>query len=53
MRPGVLMFPLRTFTLPPAATTNAYLLGTREAVLIDPGSPHEEENARLLAAPVP
>jgi ribonuclease/clavin/mitogillin len=50
MRPGVLMFPLRTFTLPPAATTNAYLLGTGDAVLIDPGSPHDDENDRLLAA---
>lgn len=50
MRPGVLMFPLRTHTLPPAGTTNAFLLGTGDAVLVDPGSPHEEENTRLLAA---
>ncbi|MCP4202404.1 MAG: MBL fold metallo-hydrolase [bacterium] len=41
-RPGVLMFPLRTPTLPPAAYTNAYILGRSEAVLIDPGSPFPE-----------
>jgi glyoxylase-like metal-dependent hydrolase (beta-lactamase superfamily II)/8-oxo-dGTP pyrophosphatase MutT (NUDIX family) len=49
-RPGVLLFPLRTPTLPPAATTNAYLLGHGDAVLVDPGSPFPEENQRLLAA---
>jgi glyoxylase-like metal-dependent hydrolase (beta-lactamase superfamily II)/8-oxo-dGTP pyrophosphatase MutT (NUDIX family) len=47
MRPGVLMFPLATHTLPPALTTNAYLLGTGEAVLVDPGSPLDVENERL------
>ena len=41
-RPGVLMFPLRTPTLPPAAYTNAYILGRSETVLIDPGSPFPE-----------
>lgn len=49
-RPGMLLFPLRTPTLPPAASTNAYLLGHREAALVDPGSPFAEENQRLLAA---
>ncbi len=49
-RPGVLLFPLRTPTLPPASYTNAYVLGTREAVLIDPGSPHEREIAWLREA---
>jgi glyoxylase-like metal-dependent hydrolase (beta-lactamase superfamily II) len=49
-RPGVVMFPLATPTLPPAGHTNAYALGTEEFVLIDPGSPHEEESSRLLAA---
>lgn len=47
MRPGVLMFPLVTQTLPPAATTNAYLLGFGEAVLVDPGSTSELEIDRL------
>lgn len=42
-RPGVLLFPLRTPTLPPAAFTNSYLLGTQSCVLVDPGSPYERE----------
>jgi glyoxylase-like metal-dependent hydrolase (beta-lactamase superfamily II)/8-oxo-dGTP pyrophosphatase MutT (NUDIX family) len=50
MRPGILMFPLATHTLPPAATTNTYLLGTGEAVLVDPGSPLDSENERLERA---
>jgi glyoxylase-like metal-dependent hydrolase (beta-lactamase superfamily II)/8-oxo-dGTP pyrophosphatase MutT (NUDIX family) len=50
MRPGVLMFPLATHTLPPALTTNAYLLGTGETVLVDPGSPIDAENERLERA---
>lgn len=50
VRPGIVLFPLAAATLPPAAHTNAYLLGTRECVLVDPGSPFESENARLLAA---
>ena len=47
-RPGVLLFPQKTPTLPPAATTNAYVLGTRETVLVDPGSPFELEIERLI-----
>jgi ribonuclease/clavin/mitogillin len=50
MRPGVVMFPLLTHTLPPAATTNAYLLGTSECVLVDPGSSSESEIERLEQA---
>jgi glyoxylase-like metal-dependent hydrolase (beta-lactamase superfamily II) len=50
MRPGVLMFPLLTHTLPPAVTTNAYLLGTRDAVLVDPGAADPRELDRLEAA---
>ncbi len=50
MRQGIAMLPLRTRTLPPAATTNAYLLGLGEAVLVDPGSDLPEEIDRLLAA---
>lgn len=49
-RPGVLLFPLRTPTLPPAAYTNCYVLGTGEAVLVDPGSPYEPEIDRLHQA---
>jgi glyoxylase-like metal-dependent hydrolase (beta-lactamase superfamily II)/8-oxo-dGTP pyrophosphatase MutT (NUDIX family) len=50
MRPGVLMFPLQTYTIPPAATTNTYLLGTGDCVLVDPGSPFGQENERLERA---
>ncbi len=50
LRPGVLMFPLATRTLPPALTTNAYLLGTGDAVLVDPGSADPAENDRLAQA---
>lgn len=50
MRPGVIMFPLLTHTIPPAATTNTYLLGTKETVLVDPGSTSDRENERLEAA---
>jgi glyoxylase-like metal-dependent hydrolase (beta-lactamase superfamily II)/8-oxo-dGTP pyrophosphatase MutT (NUDIX family) len=49
-RPGVVMVPLRTPTLPPATHTNAYLLGTDRLVLVDPGSPHRDEQDRLHAA---
>jgi endoribonuclease LACTB2 len=47
MRPGVLMFPLLTYTLPPAATTNTYLLGIRDGVLVDPGASSDAELDRL------
>jgi glyoxylase-like metal-dependent hydrolase (beta-lactamase superfamily II)/8-oxo-dGTP pyrophosphatase MutT (NUDIX family) len=50
LRPGVLMFPLLTHTLPPAVTTNAYLLGMRDAVLVDPGASDPRELDRLEAA---
>jgi glyoxylase-like metal-dependent hydrolase (beta-lactamase superfamily II)/8-oxo-dGTP pyrophosphatase MutT (NUDIX family) len=42
-RPGVVLFPLATPTLPPALFTNAYVVGSGEAVLIDPGSPFERD----------
>lgn len=47
-RPGVLLFPLRSPTLPPASYTNTYLVGTGDCVLVDPGSPLEEETDRLI-----
>jgi len=50
VRTGIVLFPLAAATLPPAAHTNAYLLGTGDCVLVDPGSPYEAENERLLAA---
>lgn len=49
-RPGVLLLPLATPTLPPASYTNCYVLGGEEAVLVDPGSPYDREIDRLHAA---
>lgn len=45
---GVMLYPLLTPTLPPATHTNAYVLGTGECLVVDPGSPHDEEVDRLL-----
>lgn len=42
-------FPVRTPTLPPATHTNVYLLGERSLTVVDPASPYEDEQARLLA----
>ena len=50
MRPGVVLFPLLTHTLPPAATTNTYLLGSRDCVLVDPGASSANELDRLEQA---
>ncbi len=47
--PGVVLAPLRTPTLPPATTTNCYLVGRDELFVVDPGSPEPEEQQRLLA----
>jgi glyoxylase-like metal-dependent hydrolase (beta-lactamase superfamily II)/8-oxo-dGTP pyrophosphatase MutT (NUDIX family) len=55
--PGFVCVPLRTPTRPPATTTNCYVVGTRDFVVIDPGSPHGDEQdvlanfvGQLLAA---
>jgi ribonuclease/clavin/mitogillin len=45
--PGFVCFPLRTPTKPPATTTNCYVVGSREFVVIDPGSPYEDEQDAL------
>jgi endoribonuclease LACTB2 len=47
--PGVVLAPLRTPTLPPATTTNCYVVGHEQLWVVDPGSPHVEEQQRLLA----
>ncbi|MCB1055510.1 MAG: MBL fold metallo-hydrolase [Acidobacteria bacterium] len=49
-RPGVITLPLVTPTLPPAAHTNAFLVGHGEVVLIDPGSPLPDQQQALLEA---
>jgi glyoxylase-like metal-dependent hydrolase (beta-lactamase superfamily II)/8-oxo-dGTP pyrophosphatase MutT (NUDIX family) len=46
---GVLLCPLVTPTLPPATHTNAYVLGTGDCVLVDPGAPDAAEAERLVA----
>lgn len=49
-RPGVVLLPLVTPTLPPADRTNAILLGRRETVLVDPATPLPGETERLRRA---
>jgi glyoxylase-like metal-dependent hydrolase (beta-lactamase superfamily II)/8-oxo-dGTP pyrophosphatase MutT (NUDIX family) len=46
--PGVQMIPLYSQGLPPAAYTNAYLVGTDPAYLIDPGPTDSAEQDRLF-----
>lgn len=46
---GVEQLALRTPTLPPATHTNAFLVGTREAVLIEPASSFADEIERVVA----
>ena len=47
--PGVDLAPLRTRTLPPARTTNCYVIGGRWRYVVDPATHDEEERERLLA----
>jgi glyoxylase-like metal-dependent hydrolase (beta-lactamase superfamily II)/8-oxo-dGTP pyrophosphatase MutT (NUDIX family) len=47
-RPNYICFPVRTPTKPPATHTNCYLIYTSEELLIvDPGSPYEDEQQAL------
>jgi glyoxylase-like metal-dependent hydrolase (beta-lactamase superfamily II)/8-oxo-dGTP pyrophosphatase MutT (NUDIX family) len=47
-RQNYICFPVRTPTKPPATHTNAYLIYTTEELLIiDPGSPYEDEQQAL------
>ncbi|HKP46636.1 MAG TPA: MBL fold metallo-hydrolase, partial [Pyrinomonadaceae bacterium] len=49
-RPNYICFPVRTPTKPPATHTNCYLVYTSDEVLIiDPGSPYEDEQQTLAA----
>ena len=45
---GIHVIPMKTFTLPPATHTNTYVLGTDEIIIIDPSSPIEEEQDKLI-----
>ena len=46
---GVMLFPLRTLTLPPATHTNAYVVGVKHVIVVDPGSSDDAETDRLIA----
>jgi glyoxylase-like metal-dependent hydrolase (beta-lactamase superfamily II) len=47
-RPNYICFPVRTPTKPPATHTNCYLIYTSdELLIIDPGSPYEDEQEAL------
>lgn len=47
LHPGIYALPLRTPTLPPATTTNCYLLDGDPIVVVDPGSDDPQENVAL------
>ena len=48
--PNYICFPVRTPTKPPATHTNCYLIyNSREILVIDPGSPYEDEQIALAA----
>lgn len=46
--PGILMAPLATPTLPPATTTNCFVVGHERLVVIDPATPEASEQQRLF-----
>src|SRR5438128_1367350 len=46
--PNYICFPVRTPTKPPATHTNCYLIyTTKEILVVDPGSPYEDEQVAL------
>jgi glyoxylase-like metal-dependent hydrolase (beta-lactamase superfamily II) len=47
LRPGIVLVPLRTPTLPPATHTNCYLIGGDEVIVIDPASPYQDQQQIL------
>lgn len=50
-RPNYICFPVRTPTRPPATHTNCYLIYTSsELLVVDPGSPYEDEQQALNEA---
>lgn len=47
--PGVFLMPFRTPTLPPATHTNAYVLGSTDgAILVEPATPYDDEQDRMI-----
>lgn len=47
--PGVVLASLKTPTLPPASTTNTYIVGNERIYVIDPATPDEDEQDRLFS----
>lgn len=47
--PGIVMAGLRTPTLLPATTTNCLIVGEQRLLVVDPGTPHQDEQQRLSA----
>ncbi len=47
--PGVLLASLKSPTLPPATTTNCYIVGRDDLWVVDPASPDRGEQERLFA----
>jgi glyoxylase-like metal-dependent hydrolase (beta-lactamase superfamily II) len=50
VHPGFVLFPVRTPTLAPATHTNCLVIGGPEVLIVDPGSPYEDEQAALDAS---
>ncbi len=47
MRKGVLLLPLAAPTLPPFTHTNCFIVGGADIVVVDPGSPYDDEQTKL------
>jgi glyoxylase-like metal-dependent hydrolase (beta-lactamase superfamily II) len=50
VHPGFVLVPLRSPTLAPATHTNCLVMGGPEVLVVDPGSPYEDEQEQLDAA---
>jgi glyoxylase-like metal-dependent hydrolase (beta-lactamase superfamily II) len=50
VHPGFVLVPLRSPTLAPATHTNCLVIGGPEVLIVDPGSPYEDEQAQLDGA---
>jgi glyoxylase-like metal-dependent hydrolase (beta-lactamase superfamily II)/8-oxo-dGTP pyrophosphatase MutT (NUDIX family) len=48
INPRVIVFPLKTKTLPPATHTNCFIVGRREFVVVDAASHDEDEQMKLF-----
>lgn len=49
LEPGIWRASLRTPTLPPAVATNTLIVGTRRLAVIEPATPHRDEQSALDA----